>query len=124
MAQVGVVVTGPQAFPWSPGLPSGPGVRWEGKWPWPLVGGGRQTAGCLLSVQIYKYYSLLASLPLLLGLGFLSLWYPVQLVRSFSRRTGVGSEVKGGLGSLSIGPLAVAMLGGGPSTLQVLRTVC
>lgn len=48
-----------------------------------------------LSIQIYKYYSLLASLPLLLGLGFLSLWYPVQLLRSFGRRTGMRSEVKG-----------------------------
>lgn len=48
-----------------------------------------------MSVQVYKYYSLLASLPLLLGLGFLSLWYPVQLARSFSHRTGAGSKVKG-----------------------------
>lgn len=48
-----------------------------------------------LSIQIYKYYSLLASLPLLLGLGFLSLWYPVQLLRIFGYRTGMGSEVKG-----------------------------
>lgn len=60
---------------------------------WLEEGGRRQ--GCLMFVQIYKYYSLLASLPLLLGLGFLSLWYPVQLVRSFSHRTGMGSEVKG-----------------------------
>nr|XP_019591478.1 PREDICTED: stimulated by retinoic acid gene 6 protein homolog isoform X2 [Rhinolophus sinicus] len=49
-------------------------------------------AECPQAPKIYKYYSLLASLPLLLGLGFLSLWYPVQLVRSFSHRTGVGSE--------------------------------
>ncbi|XP_032478811.1 receptor for retinol uptake STRA6 isoform X5 [Phocoena sinus] len=41
---------------------------------------------------IYRYYSLLASLPLLLGLGFLSLWYPVQLVKSFSRGATAGSE--------------------------------
>ncbi|XP_053451799.1 receptor for retinol uptake STRA6 isoform X1 [Nycticebus coucang] len=47
-----------------------------------------QRAECPQAPQIYKYYSLLASLPLLLGLGFLSLWYPVQLVRSFSHRTG------------------------------------
>ncbi|KAF6352527.1 signaling receptor and transporter of retinol STRA6 [Rhinolophus ferrumequinum] len=51
-----------------------------------------QRAECPQAPKIYKYYSLLASLPLLLGLGFLSLWYPVQLVRSFSHRTGVGSE--------------------------------
>ncbi|XP_008567879.1 PREDICTED: stimulated by retinoic acid gene 6 protein homolog isoform X2 [Galeopterus variegatus] len=51
-----------------------------------------QRAECPQTPKIYKYYSLLASLPLILGLGFLSLWYPVQLVRSFSRRTGAGSE--------------------------------
>ncbi|XP_062946094.1 receptor for retinol uptake STRA6-like [Cynocephalus volans] len=51
-----------------------------------------QRAECPQTPKIYKYYSLLASLPLILGLGFLSLWYPVQLVRRFSRRTGAGSE--------------------------------
>ncbi|XP_057344954.1 receptor for retinol uptake STRA6 isoform X2 [Manis pentadactyla] len=51
-----------------------------------------QRAECPQAPKIYKYYSLLASLPLLLGLGFLSLWYPVQLVRSFSRGTRAGSE--------------------------------
>ncbi|PNI37667.1 STRA6 isoform 3 [Pan troglodytes] len=51
-----------------------------------------QRAECPQVPKIYKYYSLLASLPLLLGLGFLSLWYPVQLVRSFSCRTGAGSK--------------------------------
>uniref|UniRef100_A0A8C9LRP6 Receptor for retinol uptake STRA6 n=1 Tax=Piliocolobus tephrosceles TaxID=591936 RepID=A0A8C9LRP6_9PRIM len=51
-----------------------------------------QRAECPQAPKIYKYYSLLASLPLLLGLGFLSLWYPVQLVRSFSRRTGAVSK--------------------------------
>uniref|UniRef100_A0A0D9RNU1 Receptor for retinol uptake STRA6 n=1 Tax=Chlorocebus sabaeus TaxID=60711 RepID=A0A0D9RNU1_CHLSB len=51
-----------------------------------------QRAECPQAPKIYKYYSLLASLPLLLGLGFLSLWYPVQLARSFSRRTGAGSK--------------------------------
>uniref|UniRef100_A0A2K6U3B0 Receptor for retinol uptake STRA6 n=1 Tax=Saimiri boliviensis boliviensis TaxID=39432 RepID=A0A2K6U3B0_SAIBB len=51
-----------------------------------------QRAECPQTPKIYKYYSLLASLPLLLGLGFLSLWYPVQLVRSFGRRTGADSE--------------------------------
>lgn len=59
--------------------------------------------GVVLPIQIYRYYSLLASLPLLLGLGFLSLWYPVQLVKSFSRGATAGSEVKGqaGVGSYS-----------------------
>lgn len=62
--------------------------------------GGRQKVGLLeclsvcLSLQIYKYYALLASVPLFLGFGFLSLWYPVQLVRSFRHRTGAGSKVK------------------------------
>ncbi|XP_076979927.1 receptor for retinol uptake STRA6 isoform X2 [Tamandua tetradactyla] len=51
-----------------------------------------QRAECPQAPKIYKYYSLLASLPLLLGLGFLSLWYPVQLARSFSHRTGAGSK--------------------------------
>ncbi|XP_058398038.1 receptor for retinol uptake STRA6 [Diceros bicornis minor] len=51
-----------------------------------------QRAECPQAPKIYKYYSLLASLPLLLGLGFLSLWYPVQLVRSFSHGTAAGSE--------------------------------
>ncbi|EHB11873.1 Stimulated by retinoic acid gene 6 protein-like protein [Heterocephalus glaber] len=51
-----------------------------------------QRAECPQAPKIYKYYSLLASLPLLLGLGFLSLWYPVQLVRSFSCGTGTDSE--------------------------------
>ncbi|XP_029807248.1 receptor for retinol uptake STRA6 [Suricata suricatta] len=51
-----------------------------------------QRIECPQAPKIYKYYSLLASLPLLLGLGFLSIWYPVQLVRSFSLRTGAGTE--------------------------------
>uniref|UniRef100_A0A8C3W500 Receptor for retinol uptake STRA6 n=1 Tax=Catagonus wagneri TaxID=51154 RepID=A0A8C3W500_9CETA len=51
-----------------------------------------QRAECPESPKIYKYYSLLASLPLLLGLGFLSLWYPAQLVRSFSQRAAAGSK--------------------------------
>ncbi|XP_063099623.1 receptor for retinol uptake STRA6 isoform X2 [Cavia porcellus] len=51
-----------------------------------------QRAECPQAPKVYKYYSLLASLPLLLGLGFLSLWYPVQLVQSSSCRTGTGSE--------------------------------
>ncbi|KAM6201664.1 receptor for retinol uptake STRA6 [Rhynchocyon petersi] len=54
-----------------------------------------QRVECPQAPKIYKYYSLLASLPLLLGLGLLSFWYPVQLVRSFSLRAGAGSEVQG-----------------------------
>ncbi|XP_032100697.1 receptor for retinol uptake STRA6 isoform X1 [Sapajus apella] len=51
-----------------------------------------QRAECPHTPKVYKYYSLLASLPLLLGLGFLSLWYPVQLVRSFGHGTGAGPK--------------------------------
>ncbi|KAL1781534.1 stimulated by retinoic acid protein 6 protein-like isoform X1 [Sigmodon hispidus] len=51
-----------------------------------------QRAECPQDPKIYKYYSLLASLPLLLGLGFLSLWYPVKLVRSVRHRVGTGSQ--------------------------------
>nr|XP_030730865.1 receptor for retinol uptake STRA6 isoform X4 [Globicephala melas] len=51
-----------------------------------------QRAECPVSPKIYRYYSLLASLPLLLGLGFLSLWYPVQLVKSFSHGAAAGSK--------------------------------
>ncbi|XP_047652479.1 receptor for retinol uptake STRA6 [Phacochoerus africanus] len=51
-----------------------------------------QRAECPESPKIYKYYSLLASLPLLLGLGFLSLWYPAQLLRSFSHGAAAGSK--------------------------------
>lgn len=85
--------------------------------------------GVCSSLQIYKYYSLLASLPLLLGLGFLSLWYPVQLVRSFSHGAATGSKVKaqawGGLVlntqdtldlPRSFGLLHVVMLGVEPRT--------
>ncbi|XP_012374296.1 receptor for retinol uptake STRA6 isoform X2 [Dasypus novemcinctus] len=51
-----------------------------------------QWAECPQAPKVYKYYSLLASLPLLLGLGFLSLWYPVQLARSFRLGAGAGSK--------------------------------
>ncbi|XP_012968259.1 receptor for retinol uptake STRA6 isoform X2 [Mesocricetus auratus] len=51
-----------------------------------------QRAECPQDFKIYKYYSLLASLPLFLGLGFLSLWYPVQLVQSVRYRMGAGSQ--------------------------------
>lgn len=81
----------------APRPPTESWVRLGGKWTLAFSWAGRQkvgVSGVCLSIQIYKYYSLLASMPLLLGLGFLSLWYPVQLVRSFSHRTGFGSEVK------------------------------
>uniref|UniRef100_A0A8C9PK98 Receptor for retinol uptake STRA6 n=1 Tax=Spermophilus dauricus TaxID=99837 RepID=A0A8C9PK98_SPEDA len=76
-----------------------------------------QRAECPQTPKIYKYYSLLASLPLLLGLGFLSLWYPVQLVRSFTHRTGAGSKLGtrgrswpglGGPGSCELRPFSWA----------------
>ncbi|XP_057624670.1 receptor for retinol uptake STRA6 isoform X2 [Chionomys nivalis] len=51
-----------------------------------------QRAECPQDPKIYKYYSLLASLPLFLGLGFLSLWYPVQLVQSVWYWMGAGSQ--------------------------------
>ena len=92
------VVIEPEAFLWHPRPPFVSWVRWEGKWILAFDWGRKAevgVSGVCLSVQIYKYYSLLASVPLLLGLGFLSLWYPVQFVRSFSHSTGVGSEVKG-----------------------------
>ena len=76
--------------------------------------------GVCPSLQIYKHYSLLASLPLLLGLGFLSLWYPVQLVRSFSHGAGLGGLVLSTQDTLdsprSFGLLHVVMLGVGPRT--------
>lgn len=113
----------------APRPPSESWVRLEGKWTLAFSWAGRQKVGVssvCLSIQIYKYYSLLASMPLLLGLGFLSLWYPVQLMRSFSHRTGAGLEVKGlgwaGL-PLSVGPLYVVILGGGPSMQQASEKV-
>uniref|UniRef100_A0A8C5LKM8 Receptor for retinol uptake STRA6 n=1 Tax=Jaculus jaculus TaxID=51337 RepID=A0A8C5LKM8_JACJA len=51
-----------------------------------------QRAECPQGPKIYKYYSLLASLPLLLGLGFLSLWYPVQLIQSVHHWARYSSE--------------------------------
>ncbi|XP_055478073.1 receptor for retinol uptake STRA6 isoform X2 [Psammomys obesus] len=51
-----------------------------------------QRAECPQDLKIYKYYSLLASLPLLLGLGFLSIWYPVKLVQAIQHQTGEGSQ--------------------------------
>ncbi|KAM4826362.1 receptor for retinol uptake STRA6 [Thomomys bottae] len=55
-----------------------------------------QSAECPQSRKIYKYYSLLASAPLFLGLGFLSLWYPLQLAQSFHPRIGGSSQGRQG----------------------------
>ncbi|XP_043843507.1 receptor for retinol uptake STRA6 [Dromiciops gliroides] len=50
---------------------------------------------CPQTLKVYRYYSLLVCLPLLSGLGFLSLWYPVQLLRSWGgkKMAVTGSEV-------------------------------
>ncbi|XP_044518773.1 receptor for retinol uptake STRA6 [Gracilinanus agilis] len=49
---------------------------------------------CPQTPKIHKYYSLLASLPLISGLVLLSLWYPTQLLKSLSRKMAVaGPEV-------------------------------
>lgn len=39
-----------------------------------------------------RYYSLLAALPLMLGLGFLGLWHPVQLARTLSHHSKQGTQ--------------------------------
>ncbi|KAL8196919.1 UNVERIFIED_CONTAM: hypothetical protein K2H54_001861 [Gekko kuhli] len=46
-----------------------------------------QKVECPESPKIYRYYSLLSAIPIILCLAFLSLWYPVQLVKSFRRKT-------------------------------------
>ncbi|XP_040825268.1 receptor for retinol uptake STRA6 [Ochotona curzoniae] len=51
-----------------------------------------QKVECPQTPKIHRYYALLASLPLLLGLGLLSLWYLVQLLQSFSLKTGASSK--------------------------------
>ncbi|XP_020850354.1 receptor for retinol uptake STRA6 isoform X1 [Phascolarctos cinereus] len=49
---------------------------------------------CPETAKVYRYYSLLVSLPLLSGLVLLSLWYPVQLLRCWSGKTApAGPEV-------------------------------
>ncbi|XP_072484488.1 receptor for retinol uptake STRA6 [Notamacropus eugenii] len=49
---------------------------------------------CPQTPKVYRYYSLLVSVPLLSGLVLLSLWYPVQLLRSWSGRMApTGPEV-------------------------------
>ncbi|XP_051838221.1 receptor for retinol uptake STRA6 [Antechinus flavipes] len=47
---------------------------------------------CPQTNKIYRYYSLLASLPLLAGLVFLSCWYPAQLLRSWTGKMATGAE--------------------------------
>uniref|UniRef100_A0A8C6XYI3 Receptor for retinol uptake STRA6 n=1 Tax=Naja naja TaxID=35670 RepID=A0A8C6XYI3_NAJNA len=42
-----------------------------------------QKVECPQSSKIYRYYSLLSYLPIILCLAMLSLWYPVKLVESF-----------------------------------------
>ncbi|XP_067327281.1 receptor for retinol uptake STRA6 isoform X1 [Anolis sagrei] len=51
-----------------------------------------QKVECPQSPKIYRYYSLLSYLPILLCLFFLSLWYPVQLVKSFKQKQKVVAE--------------------------------
>ncbi|XP_074088792.1 receptor for retinol uptake STRA6 [Macrotis lagotis] len=48
---------------------------------------------CPQTPQVYRYYSLLVSLPLLAGLVLLSLWYPMQLLRSWSGKMAASPEV-------------------------------
>lgn len=38
------------------------------------------------SPQIYRYYSTLSYVPIILCLVLLSLWYPALLIRSFTRQ--------------------------------------
>ncbi|XP_042327473.1 receptor for retinol uptake STRA6-like [Sceloporus undulatus] len=45
-----------------------------------------QKVECPQSSKIYRYYSLLSYLPIILCLLFLSLWYPMQLVKSFRQK--------------------------------------
>ncbi|KAJ6664131.1 hypothetical protein lerEdw1_008346 [Lerista edwardsae] len=54
-----------------------------------------QTVECPQSSKIYRYYSLLSYLPIILCLILLSLWYPVRLVKSFRWKKMVDTEVPG-----------------------------
>ncbi|XP_054858641.1 receptor for retinol uptake STRA6 [Eublepharis macularius] len=54
-----------------------------------------QKVECPESPKIYRYYSLLSSLPIILCLMVLSLWYPVQLVESFRQKRKTVGEVPG-----------------------------
>nr|XP_034969489.1 receptor for retinol uptake STRA6 [Zootoca vivipara] len=56
-----------------------------------------QKVECPQSPKIYRYYSLLSYLPIILCLAVLSLWYPAQLVKSFKeqKRKKVMEELPG-----------------------------
>ncbi|XP_034265426.1 receptor for retinol uptake STRA6 isoform X2 [Pantherophis guttatus] len=51
-----------------------------------------QKVECPQSSKIYRYYSLLSYLPIILGLAMLSLWYPMKLVQSFKGGTKMAAE--------------------------------
>ncbi|XP_063170016.1 receptor for retinol uptake STRA6 isoform X1 [Candoia aspera] len=51
-----------------------------------------QKVECPQSPKIYRYYSLLSYLPIILCLAMLSLWYPMKLVESFKGNAKTGAE--------------------------------
>ncbi|XP_026540345.1 receptor for retinol uptake STRA6 [Notechis scutatus] len=51
-----------------------------------------QKVECPQSSKIYRYYSLLSYLPIILCLAVLSLWYPVKLVESFKGDARMATE--------------------------------
>ncbi|XP_053896962.1 receptor for retinol uptake STRA6 isoform X4 [Malaclemys terrapin pileata] len=54
-----------------------------------------QKVDCPQSPKIYRYYSLLSYVPIILCLVVLSIWYPVLLVRSFTQEKPDAREVVG-----------------------------
>uniref|UniRef100_A0A674I6C3 Receptor for retinol uptake STRA6 n=1 Tax=Terrapene triunguis TaxID=2587831 RepID=A0A674I6C3_9SAUR len=52
-----------------------------------------QKVDCPQSPKIYRYYSLLSYVPIILCLVVLSIWYPVLLVRSFTQEKPAAREV-------------------------------
>uniref|UniRef100_A0A8C8RMR0 Receptor for retinol uptake STRA6 n=1 Tax=Pelusios castaneus TaxID=367368 RepID=A0A8C8RMR0_9SAUR len=52
-----------------------------------------QKVDCPQSPKIYRYYSLLSDVPLILCLVVLSIWYPVLLVNSFTQEKAAAKEV-------------------------------
>ncbi|XP_053896957.1 receptor for retinol uptake STRA6 isoform X1 [Malaclemys terrapin pileata] len=63
-----------------------------------------QKVDCPQSPKIYRYYSLLSYVPIILCLVVLSIWYPVLLVRSFTQeKPDAREEDTGGTSSLSVG---------------------
>ncbi|KAM9124580.1 LOW QUALITY PROTEIN: receptor for retinol uptake STRA6 [Pangshura tecta] len=54
-----------------------------------------QKVDCPQSPKIYRYYSLLSYVPIILCLIVLSIWYPVLLVRSFTQEKTAAREVVG-----------------------------